>query len=61
MRAFLATLISKPVGVVALLDNEDKAEDASERSEIMDEISESRALGGFRYTVSCETGVYFAG
>ena len=40
--------ISKSAGEVALLDMDDRADEASSRSVIMDEAKESRALSGLR-------------
>ena len=41
-------LLSKPVGDVALLEIEERAEEASSMSVAMDEAIESRALSGRR-------------
>jgi hypothetical protein len=41
-------LASKPVGEVALLDIEDRADEASSISVTMEEAIELRALSGFR-------------
>jgi hypothetical protein len=41
-------LRSKPVGEVALLDNDDSADEASSMSVVMDEAIDSRALSGLR-------------
>jgi hypothetical protein len=41
-------VVSKPVGEVALLDIEDRADEASSISVTMEEAIESRALSGLR-------------
>jgi hypothetical protein len=44
-------LASNPVGDVALLDTDDRAEEPSSRSVVMEEVIESRALSGLRCTL----------
>jgi hypothetical protein len=50
-------LASKPVGVVALLDNEERAEEPSSNSIVMEEVIESRALSGLRCTLLSDAGL----
>jgi hypothetical protein len=49
-------LASKPVGDVALLDIEERADEASSLSVIIEEAIESRALSGLRCTLTSGRG-----
>jgi hypothetical protein len=50
---------SKPVGVVALLEIEDRADETSSSSVVIEDAIESRALSGRRCTFPCEANFVY--
>ena len=50
---------SNPVGEVALLDNEDRADEPSSMSVVIDEAIESRALSGLRCKLPSKTNLWW--
>lgn len=54
---FSLELASNPVGVVALLEIEERADEASSISVVMDDAMEPRALSGRRCAFPCDANL----